>query len=526
MSVETEYSRSELPLVEEPDPVVRMPRRMVAPIDDGPAGVGLRLVLAVAALGAVLGGTLGGIGLGIVHATRPLSAPAVARPEAPTAPVVPAAPVAPAVFALAATAPADAGAGAPGPRYETAQQALGSGRPLAAAMRAVGVPRAEVGRAIAALGPFLNMRLLQPGDRVAAMREPETRALRRVELRRAATQVWAAVRDDAGQWRGERVEVVMRTETVRAGFQVEGSVEASLRAAGLNPEMVPRLAEAFVAMDLPPRLLARDVVRLVVEEERMNGQFFRYGRLLAVDYRGALGRRRGYLVTYSTGAGEWFDAQGMTWERGPLRSPVPGARITSRFNPRRMHPVLHVLKPHNGVDWAAPTGTPVYAPADAVVLSIGPAGPSGNLIRLRHPSLGVETGYCHLSRFAAGLRPSQRVRARQLIGYVGTTGRSTGPHLHFSVKRAGVFIDPLTLHGGRHAVPAAARARFEQDALQRGGELDQIAVNGETLATPGEVAPPPSGMVVPGTEDAGAAPMGSPVEDGADESMDESDQAD
>jgi len=522
MAVESEHPRPELPLVEEPDPVVRMPKRMAALPDEGPAGVGARLVFGVAALGALLGASLGAVGLGIVHATRALPPP-VAAAAVRSAPPPPAAVAAPTVYALAAAAPADAGALPPaGPQYETTQQRIGAGRPLAAALRAVGVPRAEVGRAIAALDAFINMRALQPGDRVAAMREPGTGALRRVEYRRATTQVWAAVRDDAGQWRGERVEVVMRTETVRAGLRVEGSVEASLRAAGLNADVVPRIAEAFAAMDLPPRLLARDVLRIVVEEERMNGQFFRYGRVLAVDYRGALGRRRGYLVTYSTGAGEWFDAQGMSWERGPLRSPVPSARITSRFNPRRMHPVLHVLKPHNGVDWAAPTGTPIYAPAEGTVLSVGPAGPSGNLIRVRHPQLGVETGYCHLSRFAAGLRPGLRVRPHQLIGYVGTTGRSTGPHLHFSVKRGGVFIDPLSLHGGRHAVPAAARERFERDALQRGAELDQIAVNGETLAPVGEAAPPPSGMPVAGM----APPPVAPEPDGPDESMDDHDGAD
>jgi murein DD-endopeptidase MepM/ murein hydrolase activator NlpD len=520
MTVESEFARAEAPLREEPDPVVRMPKRMAAaPVDD-PAGAGVRLVLAVAALGALLGATLGVVGLGIVHATRRPGAPVAAALRAPAAPAV--APP-PAVYALATVAPPDAGAPFTGPRYETAQQSLGAGRPLATALRSVGVPRDEVGRAIAALDPFLNMRSLRPGDRVAAMREPETRALRRVEYRRGATSVWAAVRDDGGAWRGERVEVVMRTETVRTGFRVEGSVEASLQAAGLNGDVVPRIAEAFLAMDLPPRLLARDVLRLVVEEERMNGQFYRYGRVLAVDYRGALGRRRGYLVTYSTGAGEWFDAAGMSWERGPLRSPVPSARITSRFNPRRMHPVLHVIKPHNGVDWAAPTGTAVYAPADGVVLSAGPAGPSGNLIRLRHPQLAVETGYCHLSRFAAGLRPGQRVRARQLIGYVGTTGRSTGPHLHFSVKRDGVFIDPLSLHAGRHPVPAAARARFEQETQRRGAELDQIAVNGETLSAPDGVAPPPSGLAQPG---APLAPAPPPEPEPADESMDEADEAD
>ena len=201
MSVESEYRRAELPFEEEPDPVVRMPKRMVMLADDGPAGVGLRLVLGVALLGAALGGSLGAVGLGIVHATRALPSPVAL---ATLAPVLPAAPTVTAVYALAAVASADAGVVAPGPQFETTQQAIGVGRPLAQALRAVGVPRAEVGRAIAALDRFLNMRALQPDDRVAAMREPGTRTLLRVEYRRAATQVWAAVGADVGQWRGGR----------------------------------------------------------------------------------------------------------------------------------------------------------------------------------------------------------------------------------------------------------------------------------------------------------------------------------
>jgi murein DD-endopeptidase MepM/ murein hydrolase activator NlpD len=506
-----------------PDPVVRMPKRMAPRVDEPPPAIGLQLVLAVAGIGLALGATLGAVGLGIVHATH--SMPPRAAPSATAALSAPVPSAATAVASSAAYAfDADASVAPPapptGPRFETAQQSIGAGRTLAAALRAVGVPRGEVGLAIRALDRFLDMRQLQPSDRVAALREPETRTLRRVEFRRAATQVWAAVRDDAGAWRGERVEVVMRTEIVRTGFRVEGSVEASVRAAGLLPEVVPRIAEVFAAMDLPPRLLGGDVLRVVLEEERMNGQFFRYGRVLAVDYRGALGRRRGYQLASARG-GDWYDAQGSTWERGPLRSPVPGARISSRFNPRRVHPVLHVIKPHNGVDWAAPTGTPIYAPADGTVLSVGPAGPSGNLVRVRHPQLNVETGYCHLSRFAPGLRPGQRVRTRQLLGYVGTTGRSTGPHLHFSVKRGGLFIDPLTLHGGRHGVPPALREQFEQDALRLGAALDQIAVNGETLATTNGVAPPPSGLGV-SPEPAPAAPP----DEGADETLDDHDSPD
>ena len=116
------------------------------------------------------------------------------------------------------------------------------------------------------------------------------------------------------------------------------------------------------------------------------------------------------------------------------------------------------------------------------------------------------------------------IGAAQSTPLWGLSTCSTGPHLHFSVKRDGVFIDPLSLHGGRHPVPAAARSRFEQEAQQRGGELDQIAVNGETLAPPDAIAPPPSGMLPPGMADAGApAP---PEDEASDESMDEVDEAD
>lgn len=461
----------------EHDPVVRMPRAM-APAEPEVPGTSLRTVLAIAALGAVLGATLGAVGIGIVYATwrvphlRDGAAMITARHHRHRDAGV--------AFAL----DPDAGAERADPgntiHYETTQQSLGAGRPLAVALRVLGVPRDEIPRAIGALRAFVNMRMLQPTDRIAVMRDPTSHALARVEYRRSTTQVWAAVRADTGAWRAERVEVVMSTSRVVAGFKVEGSVEASLRAAGLHGEIVPRITDVFAAMNLSPRLLGGDIVRVIVDEERMNGQFFRYGRIQAIDYRGAMGRRRA-VWGGSAARGDWYDPQGNTWERGPLRSPVPGARISSRFDPHRMHPVLHVIKAHNGVDFAAPTGTAVYAAADGDVLSVGNAGPSGNLVRLRHAALGVESGYAHLSRFAPGLRAGMRVHVHQLIAYVGTTGRSTGPHLHFSIKRAGVFIDPLTLYGGRRSVPAGIHDAFIALAQRLGVELDHIAVNGETL---------------------------------------------
>jgi murein DD-endopeptidase MepM/ murein hydrolase activator NlpD len=109
-----------------------------------------------------------------------------------------------------------------------------------------------------------------------------------------------------------------------------------------------------------------------------------------------------------------------------------------------MHPILHVVSPHNGVDFASPIGAPVYATAAGTVQTAGDGGPCGKMVVIAH-SGGITSVYCHLSRFAAGLRAGQPVESRQLIAYVGRTGRATGPHLHFGVQRNGVFIDPLTL---------------------------------------------------------------------------------
>jgi murein DD-endopeptidase MepM/ murein hydrolase activator NlpD len=126
-----------------------------------------------------------------------------------------------------------------------------------------------------------------------------------------------------------------------------------------------------------------------------------------------------------------------------LRTPVDGARLSSTFGMRR-HPILGYSRMHKGVDFAAPTGTPIYAAGGGRVAAAGRNGSYGNYIRVRH-SGEYSTAYAHLSRFAKGLRPGQRVRQGQVIGYVGTTGRSTGPHLHYEVLRNDQQINPLKL---------------------------------------------------------------------------------
>ena len=126
-----------------------------------------------------------------------------------------------------------------------------------------------------------------------------------------------------------------------------------------------------------------------------------------------------------------------------MKTPINGARLSSGFGMRR-HPILGYSRMHRGTDFAAPTGTPILAAGDGTVVRAGPFSSFGNYVRIRHAN-GYETAYAHMSRFARGMRAGARVRQGQVIGYVGTTGRSTGPHLHYEVLRRGPQINPINL---------------------------------------------------------------------------------
>jgi murein DD-endopeptidase MepM/ murein hydrolase activator NlpD len=139
----------------------------------------------------------------------------------------------------------------------------------------------------------------------------------------------------------------------------------------------------------------------------------------------------------------YYTPAGKTLRRAFLRSPLKYTRISSRFTKRRFHPILKRVRPHLGVDYAAPKGTPVRAVAAGSVVWARWKGAAGKMVRLRHDR-GYTTGYLHLSGFAKGMRPGKKVAQGRVIGYVGSTGLSTGPHLDFRIKRFGNPIDPLS----------------------------------------------------------------------------------
>jgi murein DD-endopeptidase MepM/ murein hydrolase activator NlpD len=266
---------------------------------------------------------------------------------------------------------------------------------------------------------------------------------------------------------------------------VGADLRASFAEAGLTPveEFLAMLDDALDGHAELSDIRSGARLRLVATQEHLDGAFVRWASLDAVEYFPAKENAAPVRV-YSFGDGEgagdskkrhgWYDSKARQPFHGGWRSPVPLARIASRFNPHRMHPVLHVIMPHNGVDFAAPLGAPVYATAAGVVASVGSDGPCGRKVEISHPA-GITSVYCHLSRFAAGLRVGERVEQRQLVGYVGQTGRVTGPHLHFGIRRNGVFVDPMTLRlDGVRVVPRALRDEFDRQRAALDKELDNI----------------------------------------------------
>jgi murein DD-endopeptidase MepM/ murein hydrolase activator NlpD len=360
-------------------------------------------------------------------------------------------------------------------------------RPLLVALAASGLPRPEAKRVADALGDVRDVDHFGPKDSFVVASQKASGHVVAFEVASSPVEVWQG-REEADstgtpKLRMRKLDLNSEQVRVRKAVLVAGDLRASVAEAGFSgiDEVLKLLDDALDGHAELSDIRPGARLRLVATEERVDGGFVRWASIEAVEYLPATPNAPAIRV-YRFGSEEnskhhgWFDAKGKQPYHGGWRSPVPLARIASRFNPRRMHPVLHVVMPHNGVDFAAPIGAPVYATAAGTVSSVGMEGPCGNKVEIDHDG-GITSVYCHLSRFAAGLHAGQHVEARQLIAYVGQTGRVTGPHLHFGIKRNGTFIDPMKLRlDGVRIVPRSRRAEFDRHREDLDAELDTIAL--------------------------------------------------
>lgn len=261
--------------------------------------------------------------------------------------------------------------------------------------------------------------------------------------------------------------------TVVRGEMDSHSFYSSAVSAGVTDNLISDLANAFrFDFDMQREVAPGDVFEVAFEQaHNPSGDAVGVPRLLYVSLRTGNKSRTLYRFT-PPGEREagWFDGNGLSTVRALMRTPVDSARISSQFG-MRSHPILGYQRMHRGTDFAAPTGTPVFAAGTAIVEFAGMKGANGNYVRLRHDN-GWRTLYLHLNRIMPGIAPGVQVAQGQQIGEIGTTGRSTGPHLHYEVHINGQPVDPLTIEVGTgstltEAALAAFRKQRDRIDIQR-----------------------------------------------------------
>jgi murein DD-endopeptidase MepM/ murein hydrolase activator NlpD len=293
-----------------------------------------------------------------------------------------------------------------------------------------------------------------------------------------------------GSYSADKVERPQRRELVRRAGTIEDSLFLSADRADVPRGITIDLIRLFSwDVDFQRDIRAGDGFETLFEEVSLEDQSgdVRGGDLLYAGLSLSGEMFDAFRFEPEDGEVEYFDRTGRSLRKFLLRTPVDGARLSSTFGMRR-HPILGYSLMHKGVDFAAPTGTPIYAAGSGRVAAAGRNGSYGNYIRVRH-SGEYSTAYAHLSRFAKGLRSGQRVRQGQVIGYVGTTGRSTGPHLHYEVLRNDQQINPLKLkQPSATQLAGADLERFNQEVARIDRLRDELTRNTQ-VASKADQAP-------------------------------------
>lgn len=264
-----------------------------------------------------------------------------------------------------------------------------------------------------------------------------------------------------GAFKAQQQQIALETRMIMRSGKIQGSLFGATDAADVPDRIASEMAEVFSGdIDFHKDLRRGDHFSMVYEAMYFDGQLIKTGRLMAAEFVNQGKSYRAIQFKDAQGREGYFTPDGQSLKRAFLKSPMPFTRISSGFSNARYHPILKEWRAHKGIDYAAPTGTPVRAIADSVVSFAGRQGGYGNLILLNHQG-PYSTAYGHLSRFAKGIKRGGRISQGQIIGYVGSTGLATGPHLHYEFRVNGVQKNPLALKlPTSYPLDSRARAQF------------------------------------------------------------------
>src|SRR5580693_334317 len=358
-------------------------------------------------------------------------------------------------------------------------------------LQGLGVAPDDAARLVASAQSVFDFRHMRAGNRITVGRSI-LGELREVRYRIDADRV-LDIAPQGGDFHSEIQTIPSETKTVGVTGEIQGSLFNAVTDAGEKPELAMRLADIF-GWDLDfytdPR--PGDTFRVVVEKKMLaNGELSSYGRILMAEYNNGSRSYKAVLFHDPNGNPAYYTPKGDSMKKAFLHSPLKfQAVITSHFSNARFHPILKEYRPHLGIDYAAPTGTPVQTIGEGKVISAGPKGGAGNLIEIQHTN-GYTTYYMHLSRIL--IHNGEHVAQGETIGLVGMTGLATGPHLDFRIQKGKDFVnferlplppsDPIS----KRDMTAFAEARDSADAimppLSAAHNTPAVASN-NTVATP------------------------------------------
>ena len=340
---------------------------------------------------------------------------------------------------------------------------ISKGENFVDALKRAGVRISDRNDAAYAFGKHYNLRRLRPGQEfaltlgwpnqtpyqlAAASAEPEARLLG-LEFRVDPENRIVMRRDKNGAFAAEKATIALTTRTMAIAGRINGSLYESAKKVGAPDQIIADLADAFsYDVDFQREIFGGDEFEAIFEVRFDDqGQMVSTGDILyaRLNWRGRQKEKGYYRFAASIDGkrGDYYDASGQGAKRLLMKTPIDGARLSSGFGSRK-HPILGYRRAHKGVDFAARRGTPIKAAGDGVVERANRYGSFGNYIRIRHAN-GYKTAYAHLKGFSKAARSGRRVRQGDIIGYVGTTGRSTGPHLHYEVHKNGKAVNPQRL---------------------------------------------------------------------------------
>ena len=325
------------------------------------------------------------------------------------------------------------------PKTEIVEGTIQKNTTLVATLVDLQIPRELAHQLADLIQPVFDLRKIRFGNLFRLEKETDG-TLRKFEYKIDDERI-LKVEKAADSYKAEVEKLEFEVREIVVSAAIESSLYESLDDYEKGVSLTVDLADVFSSeVDFNTEIQKGDEIRVVVDAQYHEGTFVKYGPIQAAELVNAGRTFRAFRFNDS-----YYDSNGNSMKRAFLRSPLKfEPRITSRFSRARLHPILGTVRSHLAVDFGAPTGAPVVAAANGTIVSAGWNGGYGQLVQIKHPN-GLTTGYAHLSRITAGMRPGKAVKQGDVIGLVGATGLATGPHLHYMMIRGGQPINPLSV---------------------------------------------------------------------------------